>query len=226
MELLPPLDSYYERTSIVLLIQDVNKLAARQGYAVVQDRSKVSKRGVCMKHWIRCDRSRIAKQEGHGHRNTSSRRVKCPFKAVAKLENNLEDKLGLGTWTLTVKCPDHNYPPTKPSASVAHRKEALKDLEVRRELEKEWRKGSKINSTLKELRLNLEESIFKPRNIWRHRALHRHLYEDNGTTMRSQDTGTMVRSSGRQRVEVGEYTSSLEVYEATANEADDGGARE
>ncbi len=165
MELLPPLDAYYERTSIDLLIQDLNKLAAKQGYAVVKGRSKVSKLGVRMKHWIKCDRGRIAKQEGHGHRNTSSRRIECPFEAIAKLENNVEDELGLGTWTLTVKCPDHNHLSTKPSASMTHRKEAL-NPKVRRELEKKWRKGSKVNSTLKGLRLDLEEPIFKQQNIW------------------------------------------------------------
>jgi hypothetical protein len=87
MELLPPPDAYHERTSIELLVKDLNKHAATQDYAVVQGRSKISKRGVRMKHWIRCDRSRISKEEGHGHRKTSSRRTECLFEAIATLEN-------------------------------------------------------------------------------------------------------------------------------------------
>lgn len=67
---------------------------------------------------------------------------------------------------MIVKCLDHNHPPTKPSASVSHRKEALNKPKIRGELEKEWRKGNKVNSTLKGLRLDLEEPIFKQQDIW------------------------------------------------------------
>ncbi len=41
MELRPPPDAYHERTSINLLIPDLNKHVATQGYAVVTGRSKV-----------------------------------------------------------------------------------------------------------------------------------------------------------------------------------------
>jgi len=137
MELKPSPDAYYERTSIDLLVPELNQHAATQGYAVVKGRSKVSKRGVRMKYWINCDRGGEAKSKGRGYRNTSSRLCECPFEAIAKLENNIEDEHGLGTWTFTVKCPDHNHPPTKPSASVSHRREALNKPEVRHELELE-----------------------------------------------------------------------------------------
>jgi len=132
---------------------------------MVKGRSKVSKRNVRIKYWINCDRNDKPRNKGYGYRNTSSRCVDCPFEAIAKLENNLEDKHDLGSWTLIVKCPDHNHPPTKPSASVSHRKEALNKPEIRGELEKEWRKGNKVNSTLKGLRLDLEEPIFKQQDI-------------------------------------------------------------
>jgi hypothetical protein len=171
MELRSPSDAYHERTSIDLLIPELNEHAATQGYAVVKGRSKVSKLGVRMKYWINCDRGGEVKPRGHGHRLTSSRCIGCPFEAIAKLENNLEDELGLGSWIFTVKCPDHNHPPTKPSASVPHRMEALKKPEVRRELEKEWPKGSRVNSTLKGLRLDLEDPIFKPQDIWNANAV-------------------------------------------------------
>ncbi len=166
MELKPPPDAYYERTSIDLLVPELNQHAAMQGYAVVKGRSKVSKQGVRMKYWINCDRGGEAKLQGRGYRNTSSRLCGCPFEAIAKLENNLEDEHGLGTWTFIVKCLDYNYAPTKSSVSVSHRREALNKPEVRCELEKEWRKGSKVNATLKSLRLDLEEPIFKSQDLW------------------------------------------------------------
>ena len=62
--------------------------------------------------------------------------------------------------------------------------------------------------------------------VYRYRALHKHLYEDNEAIMRSQDTGTMIRSNERQRVKIGEYTFSLEVYEAIANETGDDETKE
>jgi len=107
-----------------------------------------------MKYWIRCDRQGKAKLEGHGHRNISSRRDECPFSCIA----NVEDENGLGAWTLTVVHARHNHPPIKPAGCPSHRKEALKKQEVRAEIAKEFRKGSKVNATLKGLRLNLEES--------------------------------------------------------------------
>jgi len=97
MELKPPPNTYYERTSIDLLIPQLNKHAATQGYAVVKGRSKVSKRNVRMKYWINRDRNGEPRNEGHGHRNTSNRRVDCHFEAIAKLEDNLEDEHDLGS---------------------------------------------------------------------------------------------------------------------------------
>jgi len=50
MELKPSPDAYYERTSIDLLVPELNQHATTQGYAVVKGRSKVSKRGVRIKY--------------------------------------------------------------------------------------------------------------------------------------------------------------------------------
>ena len=88
MELQPSPNAYYEKTSIDLLVSKLNKHAATQDYAIVKDRSKISKRNVRMKYWIHCDRNNKPRNEGHGHRNTSSRRIECPFEAIAKLKNN------------------------------------------------------------------------------------------------------------------------------------------
>lgn len=38
-------------------------------------------------------------------------------------------------------------------------------------IEKEWRKGSKVNATLKGLRPDLEEPIFKPQDLWNTNAV-------------------------------------------------------
>jgi hypothetical protein len=51
---------------------------------------------------------------------------------------------------------------------------------VQRKIEKEWRKGGKVNTTLKGLRLDLEESIFKQQDIWNANAVFKaatHNYE-------------------------------------------------
>ena len=44
-------------------------------------------------------------------------------------------------------------------ASVIHRKEAIKDSNMLHEIEKEFRKNSRANTILKELRVNQEECI-------------------------------------------------------------------
>jgi len=62
--------------------------------------------------------------------------------------------------------------------------------------------------------------------VYRYRVLHKHLYEDNETIMRSQDIRMMIRSSERQRVKIKEYTFSLKIYEVIANEIDDDETRE
>lgn len=171
MELEPPPDAYHDRISIELLVKDLNEHAATQGYAIILDRSKISKQDIRMKYWINCDRDGETKSKEHNHRKTSSRLYKRPFEAIAKLENNLEDEHGLGAWIFIVECPDHNYSPTKSSAHVPHRREALKTPKVQHEIEKKWRKGSKVNTTLKGLRLDLEASIFKSQDIWNANAI-------------------------------------------------------
>lgn len=50
MDLLPPPNQLHEYTSIDLLVKDINKHAAKQGYAVIRGRSKPSKLGVKMKY--------------------------------------------------------------------------------------------------------------------------------------------------------------------------------
>jgi len=168
MQLAPPRAGLYEHTSLDLLVDSINKHAKNEGYSVTRRRSKESKKGVLMKAWIQCDRGREARQEGSGLRNTSSKRIDCPFVCKAKLEFNLEDEHGLGDWILTIEHAEHNHLPTKPSGSTIQRKIAMQNPTVLREIQKEFRKGSKANTVLKGLRLDedIEGSIFKPRDIW------------------------------------------------------------
>ena len=67
---------------------------------------------------------------------------------------------------LTVECSNHNYSLTTSFVFVSYRKAALQNSEIRVEIEKEWGKESKISDTLKKLSMKLDESIFKPQNIW------------------------------------------------------------
>ena len=166
MELLPPPELLNEYTSITTIIQDINKHAKEQGYAVIKRRSKQSKKGVNMKYRINCDRQGVPKQEGHEHKKTISKRGECPFYCIAKLQNNVEDEHGLSIWKLTVEHAEHSHDPIRPSGLVIHRKAELQKPEIQAELAKEWRKSSKVDQTLKGLRLNLEKPIFKYQDIW------------------------------------------------------------
>ncbi len=65
----------------------------------------------------------------------------------------------------------HNHSSIKPAGCSTHRKEALKAASMQTEIAKEFRKGSKINATLKGLQLNQKEFIFKPQNIWNVNAI-------------------------------------------------------
>ena len=96
MQLEPSAEGLREYTSLALLIDELNKHASTQGYAVTKKRTKVFKRGVLMKAWIHCDRGGKAQEKGHGHRRTASRRNECPFFCIAKLDNNIEDEQELG----------------------------------------------------------------------------------------------------------------------------------
>ncbi len=50
MELRSPSNAYHERTSIDLLILELNEHATTQGYAIVKGRNKVLELGVRMKY--------------------------------------------------------------------------------------------------------------------------------------------------------------------------------
>lgn len=165
MALAPPEEGVYP--SLDVLIEAINKHAATEGYAVVKGRSKRSKKGVMMKSFVKCDAYGEAKFIGNGLRNTSSRKKDCQFTVVAKLEDNYEDpETGEGRWLLKVVNPHHNHSSTGQSAHPVLRKMAMSEA-VKKEIEKEFVKGSKASFTLIGLRLDgdLGNSIFKPQDI-------------------------------------------------------------
>ena len=92
MELKSSSKNIHENITLDLLVKEINKHAATQGYAVVKGRIKRFKQGVVMKTWITCDRGGEAKNESHGHRRTFSRRNQCQFSCVAKLKDNIENE--------------------------------------------------------------------------------------------------------------------------------------
>ncbi len=166
MPLAPPEEGVYP--SLDDLIQAINKHAGAEGYAVVRGRSKRSKKGVTMKAFVRCDAHGEAKFAGSGHRVTSSRKKDCEFTVIAKLEDNYEDsETGEGRWHLKVVNPHHSHPSTGQSAHPVLRKIAM-DYTVKKEIEKEFVKGSKAAATLVGLRLDGDSGnpIFKPQDIW------------------------------------------------------------
>lgn len=79
----------------------------------------------------------------------------------------MQDKNNLGDQVLIVEDTNYNHLSTKLSVSIVQRNAALQNLAVLRETQKEFRKGSKVSSVLKELRMdeNNKDSIFKSRDI-------------------------------------------------------------
>ena len=91
MKVAPPLEKYYEHTSLDLLMKQINDHVKIQGYAIRHKRSKQSKTNFMMKVVLYCDRGGKYQNENHDHRNIKSKRNKYFFKCIAKLNDNQED---------------------------------------------------------------------------------------------------------------------------------------
>ena len=70
------------------------------------------------KVWLKCDKVEEYGGKGKSICQTSSRRDKCPWKAVATRDTELEN------WTFQIDNPEHNHPPTLPEATLTHRKKS------------------------------------------------------------------------------------------------------
>ena len=81
----------------------VNNFTKTQGYAVTTRNSKTNKKGKKTTVYLCCTGGqKVRDSASTGQRNASSRRVGCPFLAVAKLEK--------GMWTLKrVSTETHNH---------------------------------------------------------------------------------------------------------------------
>ena len=101
------------------LFAAVNQHAAGEGYALTTKRSKKNKKKELRKVWLQCDHGGEFKPKGFGNRESTSRRNECPFELTATLDSGLE------TWSVSIKNPDHNHPPTIAGAHPIHRKTAI-----------------------------------------------------------------------------------------------------
>ena len=56
--------------------------------------------------WLECDKSGQCRVRGFGIRQSSSRKDDCPLEIIANRSSEME------TWTIDIKCNEHNHPPT------------------------------------------------------------------------------------------------------------------
>ena len=88
--------------SFDILFKVVNTHAAIEGFALAIKRSKKLKKGILCKVWLECDKSGSYKAKGHGVRQTSTMKDECPCEVIATCHSEQN------TWTIEIKCGDHN----------------------------------------------------------------------------------------------------------------------
>ena len=169
--------------SLDALMRHVNAHAGSHGYAVVKKRSKRRRKDneVC-KVFLCCDRSRKDKpalSTESRKRNTSSRRIECPFDVVAKMDM-------MGTWTLHVRDGTHNHEPTNPCAHPALRKPTEEEKEV---IKSTTQAGADARITINTLRLNNPTTNLLARDVYNARAQLRRENLGDLTPVRTQPTG-------------------------------------
>ena len=163
MDLLPPPENQsYE--SLSDLVSAINAHAAAQGYAVVIKRSKKSKKGLVRKAWLICDKSRRERNQGHGRRQTSSRKTDCPFEVVAVLDTEID------SWTYEVKISEHNHDSILAGAHPVHRRAAMTE-EVKSIIQTQCKINADTKNILSAVRLNTdpENPFFKARDVYNQR---------------------------------------------------------
>ena len=164
--LLPPEDGLTCPT-LDGLVQQVQKHAFTQGYAVVIGRSKNNKKGERRKAWLRCDRGE--KPEKHSKsldkRVTSSRLIDCPFKLTASLHGQI-------AWVLRVENAIHNHGLSRPGGHPSHRKNALTPA-IRDEISNLTRAGCMPSQVITKLRLNEDpdQPLIKNQDIYNAKAV-------------------------------------------------------
>jgi hypothetical protein len=148
------------------LIAAANTWAGAHGYALNVKRSKVNKRGIKDKIWLKCDRGGInASPVGQKRLHAGSRLIECPFKAIAKWSL---DEAG---WLLRIENPAHNHCPTLPGSHPALRKLALTN-QIKANIAHQSRSRITPKQILTTLRLDSdpENPMFKPADIYNAKA--------------------------------------------------------
>ena len=106
-EVMPPPPLGGEYAEVKDLVQAVNEWTKGHSYALVIKNSRENRKGVKDTVYLCCTRGQKVRESrsrgtGKGFRKSSSRRIECPFQAVAKLED--------GHWTLKrVNNETHNH---------------------------------------------------------------------------------------------------------------------
>lgn len=150
-------------SSIEAVVRAVNEHAGPEGYAVIIARTKVSKKGVKRKVWLRCDRGgKIREPKGQKRVHGSSRLEDCPFKLTAKRIDEESEE-----WILTVEDASHNHAPTLAGSHPALRKIALDNaaMDAIRRQSRVDVPPAKILSSLR-LDQNEENPLFKKQDIY------------------------------------------------------------
>ena len=156
-------DSLY--SFIEALVLAVNNHADSKKYAIVIARSKINKKSLKRKIWLRCDREdklRESKDMKRVHEITKLQ--KCSFKAIAKRTNAYEND---DDWKLIVKNSSHNHSSTLSESHSALRKIALNE-KIMNSIQKQFRANIASAQILSILRLDKKEenSMFKSQNIY------------------------------------------------------------
>ena len=88
-----------------------------------------------------------------------------PLQMYSKTAGRRRRRAWLGNLEIDRRAAEHNHGARHPSGCTGHRRAELKKPEVKAELEKEWRKGSKVSNTLRGLRMDNEQLVFKPQDL-------------------------------------------------------------
>jgi hypothetical protein len=156
----PPETEYYD--TYQQLLAAVNNWALKQGYAITSKRTLKSKRGKgeLYKIYLQCDRGGRQKDRSNGIRSCASRRIDCPFDAVAKKDADL--------WSLKIRDPEHNHPPFL--SALAHPVHRKMDKETRNKVRNLSRQPIKPREITTYIRLNAPDQRLTRRDVYNERV--------------------------------------------------------
>ena len=115
MSLAPPPDGEIYATLEEAIVR-INAHAARQGYAVVKQRTKARLSGGVYLADLQCDQSgvyRAGVAEEARQRQGTTRRIECPFQMQLRSDS--------GGWTSRIRTAEHNHKPTEAIIHSVHR---------------------------------------------------------------------------------------------------------